>query len=553
MNETGAPRSSDIRFTPETISSLFWLGDQIPGGFFIYRADDSQQIVYVNRATLRIFGCDTQEEFRALTGNTFRGLVHPEDFDAVQSSIDQQIADNANENLDYVEYRILRKDGELRWVDDFGHFAQMPGFGDVYYVFISDITEKKRIKEEQFQAELALRQEKQRNEMISSFLFNLSHDIRTPMNAIIGFSGLASLHRKEPDKLDGYLDKIASSSRQLLSLIDDMLEMNSLESGTITLKSEPADLREQLSMVIDLFRIQMQEKHLSLTEDVDLPDGAVLTDPTCFRRVMGNLLGNAVKFTPPGGAVTVSARRRSASDSGFARYAFTVRDTGVGMTESFMERMFDAFEREESSTKTGDSGTGTGLGLTIVKSLVDKMGGTVSAESRKGAGSAFTVELPLKLADSARQTAPEHREDGAARAVGEHRILIVEDIELNRLLLEDILEEAGFLTESAPDGCDAVEAVKAHPPGYYDLILMDIQMPVMNGYEATRTIRTLERENGDRMPVPILALSANCSQEDIQRSLESGMDKHISKPFDAVALIHTINEFIAHRATLDPQ
>ena len=209
---------------------LFWLGDQIPGGFFIYRADDAQEIVYVNRAVLNIFGCEDEQQFRDLTGYTFRGMVHPDDFDAIQASIDEQIADANNNNLDCVEYRIIRRDGEIRWLDDYGHFAHMPGYGNVYYVFISDVTEK-RIAEMEKQE---LVRQKHLSEVKNAFLFNISHDIRTPMNAIIGFSELARRHINDQELLMQYLDKMAASSRQLLALIDDMLEISRLESGRMT-------------------------------------------------------------------------------------------------------------------------------------------------------------------------------------------------------------------------------------------------------------------------------------------------------------------------------
>ena len=258
---------------------------------------------------------------------------------------------------------------------------------------------------------------------------------------------------------------------------------------------------------------------------------------------MSNLVSNAVKFTPAGGAVPVSARRKQVSESGYARYEFTVSDTGVGMSEEFMRRMYEAFEREESSTKAGT--IGTGLGLSITKSLLNVMGGSIAVKSRKGEGTTFTVDLPLKLADHVSAPAGENTEETNFRAKGEHRILLVEDIEINRMLAETILEEAGFLVESVPDGCDAVEIITNHPQWYYDLVLMDIQMPVMNGYEATRAIRAIGRS--DTNTLPIIALSANARDEDKRMSMESGMNNHIAKPFDVAHLISTVNEHIAAR------
>ncbi|MBR1660188.1 MAG: response regulator, partial [Oscillospiraceae bacterium] len=392
--------------------------------------------------------------------------------------------------------------------------------------------------------EMDLEKEKHANEIKSGFLFNLSHDIRTPMNAIVGFSELAKRHINDPRRLESYLGKVGESSRQLLALIDDLLEMSKIEYGRIEIKAEPCDLREQIGMVLDLLRAQAEEKKLNVREQLELPEGQVLVDTHRFRRVLGNLIGNAVKFTPPGGTVSVSARQKQVSESGYARYEFTVSDTGVGMSEDFMKHMYEAFEREESSTRAGT--IGTGLGLSIAKKLLDIMGDSISVRSRKGAGSTFTVDLPLKLADRAGD-APKAVEAGETdyRARGEHRILLVEDIEINRMLADTIREEAGFLVESVPDGCDAVDAVLRHGLWYYDLVLMDIQMPVMNGYEATRSIRALNRP--DVKSLPIIALSANARDEDKRASMESGMNNHVAKPFDVAHLIATVNEHIAAR------
>ncbi len=523
--------------------TLLWIGDQIPGGFFIYDAGESQEIYYVNRATLRIFGCETGEEFRELTGNTFRGLVYPEDYEEIQSSIEAQIADEANmENIDAVEYRIIRKDGEIRWVDDYGHFAEMPGYGKVYYVFISDITDKKKAQEEAFRAELELEHERKMGEAKSNFLFNLSHDIRTPMNAIVGFSELARQHLGDEACAAEYLDRVKSSSDQMIALIDDMLEMNKLDSGRYELKAAPADLAAEIGRAADLFAVPIAEKRLTLIREIDLPADPVMIDALSFRRILANLIGNAVKFTPEGGTITVKASCLRAAENGFARYAFTVADTGIGMSEDFMNRMYGSFEREASSTKTGVAGTG--LGLTIVRSLVDMMGGTIACESRKGEGTSFTVELPLAPAERKTGTGAERSAEPSRAAAG-GRILLVEDIEINRMLAETILEEAGFLVESVPDGCDAVEAVKNSPEGYFDLVLMDIQMPIMNGYEATRAIRALKR--ADCRTLPIIALSANARPEDRGMSLDAGMNDHIAKPFDVTTLIACVNDRIAAR------
>ena len=533
----------EYALSAEMLPALFVLGDLMPGGLFMYKAEEPLELIYANRATLRIFGCDTLEQFKELTGYTFRGLVHPEDFEAIQNSINSQIEETGadEEKLDFVEYRITRRDGSVRYVTDYGRLAQMPGYGSVYIVFINDDTERRRVREEQKLMELALAHEKQTNEIKSNFLFNMSHDIRTPMNAIIGFSGLAKRHMDDREKLEDYLDKTVASGQQLLRLIDDMLELNELEGGAVALRSEQSDLKEQIELVLDMFRIPAEEKGLRLIEEIELPEDRVLVDQGRLRRVLSNLMSNAVKFTPMGGSVTISARQKSRSDSGYARYVFRIADTGVGIGADCLPRIFDAFEREESSTVSGQCGTG--LGLTIVRTLLNLMGGSVTAESEKGKGSVFTVELPLRLAQQTESESTPTVPQPAEGKGGRPRILVVEDIAFNRELMETVLEEFGFLAESVPDGCDAVEAVRSHEPGYYDLVLMDIQMPVMNGYEATTAIRALPRE--DAAHLPIIALSANSREEDRRRSMDCGMNDHIAKPFDIEYLTETIRRAIA--------
>lgn len=537
---------TDVPFVDQTAEALFWLGDHIPGGFFVYRENESLELIYANKAALRIYGCATIEEFREFTGNSFRGMVHPEDFDKIQESIEDQIADYNNENFDYVTYRIIRKDGEVRWVEDYGHLVNVPVYGDVYYVFITDATERFRAERERLRTELAFAREMHAKEARSTLLFNLSHDIRTPMNAIVGFSELAHRHIGEPELLEDYLDKTVVASRQLLSLIDDMLEMNLLDVGGLELKEERTLMREVLEHAVDLVRVEAQEKGLTLQENYDLDDCEVLTDQVSLCRVVCNIAGNAVKFTPAGGTVSISARQEPDTEDGKVPFVITIADTGIGMSPEFMEQMYEPFSREGSATET--RATGTGLGLSIVKSLLILMDGSIEAQSVKGEGTTFTVRLTLPLA-SAHEAAVADVSGTDADLTFSHqpRILVVEDVELNRMLIETVLEDEGFAVDSAADGYEAVQKVKRHPVWYYDLILMDIQMPVMNGYEASRAIRALPRE--DALHLPIIALSANSRDEDVRMSMESGMDFHAPKPFDADNLIDTIKAHVTrHRA-----
>ena len=457
----------------------------------------------------------------------------------------------AREDSFSVSYRCHTPDGGVAYVSMSVKRTKGDGRSERVVMAFRDVTEDtlafQRELAEKMKTELDLERERHANEIKSQFLFNISHDIRTPMNAIMGFTGLARRHAAEPERLKECLDRVEESGNQLLELIDDLLDMSKLEYGRIEIKAAPCRLREQIDMVLDLFRAQAEEKQLILKEDIELPDKDVLVDANRFRRVLSNLVSNAVKFTPTNGAVTVAARQKQISQSGYARYEFTVSDTGVGMSPEFMRHMYEAFERESSSTRAGT--TGTGLGLSIVRSLLNIMGGSVSVDSRKNQGTVFTVNLPLKYADHVAEGASKTDDSADYRARGEHRVLLVEDIEINRMLAETILEEAGFLVDSVPDGCDAVDAIQNTPMWYYDLVLMDIQMPVMNGYEATRAIRAIKRE--DIRSLPIIALSANARDEDKRISMESGMNNHVAKPFDVAQLISTINEHIESRHLTD--
>ena len=535
------------KYLYEVLPMLKWVAEQVPGGFFVYSAKEPFDIFYVNSAVLDIYGCENLDEFKELTDYTFRGMVYPDDFDAIQKSIEEQIADPDNDRLDHVEYRITRKDGEIRWIDDYGHFATFPEHGDAFYVFISDITERRQIQEEKLRMEMELERERQANEVKAAFLFNISHDILTPLNSIRGFTELARRHINEPELLKTYLEKVDESSMQMLTLVNDLLDMSKITYGKTKLRSEICDLEEQVLAVVHAFTNRAEAKNISLESVVNLPREMVYTDDVNFRKILSTLLDNAIKFTPEGGHVKLTAKKKKVSEAGYLRCEFVISDDGVGMTPEFMRRMYETFEREETSTKTGH--ISAGLGLAITKKLLDAMGGSIEAVSEKGKGTTFTVGLPFKIyreENDSKNDAPV--ENISVDSNGSHRILLVDDIELNRMLAETILEESGFSVETVANGVEAVEVFTKHPPGYYDLVLMDIQMPIMNGYEATRAIRACDRP--DAKVLPIIALSANSRDEDKRMSMESGMNYHIAKPFDVVQLIAAVNKYIAARKDL---
>ena len=796
----------------------------IPGGFFIYRAGGDEELLYANDAMLRLFACDTMEEFRTHTGNSFRGIVHPDDLERVESYIVKQVTDDLHA-LDYVEYRIIRKDGQICWVEDFGHLVHDDREGDIFYVFVSDITERIRklsrersihqemiaeassrekqhmemiqalskdyanvywvnltrdtvrafrmsdvitknygnrfqegsysdlirfyvessvyepdkkmlldyalpehlmeaLREESTAAvnyrilrdgevqycrmnvsrlegvgedmeiaigfsnvdrevrremeqrkllEYALAQAQHANSAKTTFLSNMSHDIRTPMNAIMGFSTIAASHIDNKERVKDCLEKIMSSSAHLLSLINDILDMSRIESGKVQIQEKECNLSELLHTLVNIIQPQAKAKQLDFSVDTfAVTNEDIYADPLKLNQVLINILGNAVKFTPVGGTVSFLIRQKPCAATGYGTYEFTVKDTGIGMSSEFVEHIFEPFERENSALKSGIEGTG--LGMAITKNLVDIMGGTIHVTSEKGKGTEFVILLDMKLQEtgdtppsvaeleglralvvdddfdtcdsvtnmlgqigmrsewttSAREAVlrarkaydeddtfqsyildlniPEHSGMEIARklrkTIGDDipiiiltaydwadveseaqevgvtafcskplfmsdlknvllkahrlteerteerdytdqdfsgkRVLLVEDNELNREIATEILQEAGFTVEVAVDGSDAVHMVEKSEEYYYDIILTDIQMPVMDGYEEVIAIRGLKRK--DVAAMPIIAMTANAFEEDKALALKCGMNGHIAKPLDMNTVFRILYE-----------
>lgn len=686
--------------------------DIMPGGFFIYRADEDESLIYANDAMLRIFQCDTMQEFREMTGNSFRGIVHPDDLEAVEESIREQIA-HSQYDLDYVEYRIIRKDGRIRWLDDYGHFVHSESVGDVFYVFVGDATEKKERqiekietwfseklkKEQELQAQLDkydkemkvihqehlirlemieglsvdyesifyvdldkdrikayrvserfrkqfsehyavrkftgfdadyiaewvypedrvllekisdpayIRRELERSpgrdfhlnyrvyenhdikyiqlrvvnvgneehisqlvfgyrnvdeEMINEmqqrkllkvaldeanlannaknlFLANMSHDIRTPMNAIVGFTDLIKKHIQDREKVSNYLDMISASSEQLLQLLNDVLEIARLESGAANRNEEACSLIDIVHQVQMDILPKAAAKNITLSLDIsNLKHDNVRADKAKLGQILTYLTDNAVKYTEEGGRVTIVAiekDQRGAQDD-LVTYQFAIEDNGIGISEEFLANLFEPFEREKNTTISGIYGTG--LGLPITKKLVDIIGGTIEVFSTAGEGSRFIVTLPLRIQLTSGPSLEEETEITSFATA--KRILVVDDNEINLEIEYEVLKDAGFLVDTAEDGSIAVEKIKQSKPGDYDLILMDIQMPIMDGYRATRAIR--EMKNPALAGIPIIAVSANAFEEDKRMAMESGMNAHLAKPLDTPRLYKLIRKFL---------
>ena len=407
------------------------------------------------------------------------------------------------------------------------------------YIHYTDLLMRERNQHLQLEKELADRQ----NEAKSVFLSNMSHDIRTPMNAIIGYTNLAKSHDLSNEEIMEYLDKIESSSQHLLALINDVLEMSRIESGKMEREAVDVDLKKVMDEMRNMFATQMEGKRIDYSvECVALRNRVVLCDKNRLNRVLLNLISNAYKFTPEEGQISVILEQKDGSDDGFGAYELHVKDNGIGMTAEFAEKVFEAFEREKTSTVSGIQGTG--LGMAITKNIVDLMGGEISVNTAPGEGTEFVISITWPIGDESDISDDTESEDHTPElsSLDNLRVLLVEDMDINREIAVFILEDNGFEVETAVNGEEAVSMVQASEPGYYGVVLMDIQMPVMDGYEATRSIRGFEDEK--LANIPIIAMTANAFSEDVQKAHDAGMNAHIAKPIDVDVMLKTMSDVL---------
>ena len=381
------------------------------------------------------------------------------------------------------------------------------------------------------------------NKAKSLFLSSMSHDIRTPMNGIIGMTQIALQHLDDTARVEDCLRKIDESSKHLLELINEVLDMSKIESGNTNLHSEPTYLHEMAQMAADLCATQIDKKHHTFTLDLSgLTGDYVLADPVRLRQIFVNLLSNAIKYTPQGGKILFQAQTLPMEQQEEGCYRFVVQDNGIGMSEDFLKQLFEPFAREDNSMTNVEQGTG--LGLSITQSIIAMMGGTIETDSKQGKGTRFTVTLRFKrLKEEGNRAANESEAETEMQTSFEgFRVLLAEDNELNREIACELLSGIGLEIDVAVNGQEAFQKVKEKSEQYYDLIFMDIQMPIMNGYEATKAIRSLDSEYAKK--VPIIAMTANVFQDDIMKAIESGMNEHVTKPIDMKIVCRVLQNWL---------
>lgn len=469
--------------------------------------------------------------------------VHPSDRNILLKATDAAyIRRKLSKNKTFhTNYRIIQNGKEeylqLRVVNigNDNHVSQIVmGYRSVDDEIKYELEQKKMLKD-------ALEQAKSSNIAKNTFLSNMSHDIRTPMNAIVGFAALAKKHIDEKGKVQEYLNMIETSSDQLLRLINDVLEISSIEADRIQIEESECSLLDIIQEIQSAIMPRVSAKNIDLSLNISgLKHYIVFSDRQKLFQILLRLTRNAVKYTEFKGQVSITVKETESTDREYASYQFIVQDNGIGISESFIQHIFEPFERQQNTTLSGIYGTG--LGLTITKNIVDMMGGTIEVVSASGQGSTFTISLSLRIQN--RQFQPFSPKNQKQKPASEHRrILLVEDNEINLEIEVELLQDAGFLVETATDGSIAIEKITHSEPGYYNLVLMDIQMPVMDGYHATSAIRRLE--NPLLANIPIVALSANTLDEDRRKAMECGMNAHLPKPVNMPQLMELVEKILA--------
>ena len=445
-----------------------------------------------------------------------------------------------NDNECIIEYDVIINGGRRRYQGKFTLSLQDPE-GAKIYVGVRDIT---LIEEErtEYNRKLmsALAQAEEANKGKSYFLFNMSHDIRTPLNAIIGYSELAKNHLDEKEVLDDYIYKIQTCGRQLLGLIGDVLDMAKIESGNLEISEKPCLCQDLMSDIMISVNESAKKKGLEFEASGNACHSTILCDKVKVQKILLNILSNAVKYTPQGGKISLSVQEKIREDEGLSDFTFVVKDNGIGISKEFLPYIFNSFSRERNATISGVSGTG--LGMTITKRLVDAMGGKIEVESQQNMGTTVTVSITFSRLVGLEEKREEIIPDAFLKDI---RVLLVEDNEINGEIASEMLRELKVNVDLVTNGKECIDALLEKDAGYYDLVLMDIQMPVMDGYEATRIIRRFSDK--DKRLIPVIAMTANAFEEDKQKAFQSGMNGHLAKPVEMRHLIQALKSAIGKK------
>ena len=445
-----------------------------------------------------------------------------------------------NDNEFIIEYDVIVNGGRRRYQGKFTLSLQDPE-GAKIYVGVRDIT---LIEEErtEYNRKLmsALAQAEEANKGKSYFLFNMSHDIRTPLNAIIGYSELAKNHLDEKEVLDDYIYKIQTCGRQLLGLIGDVLDMAKIESGNLEISEKPCLCQDLMSDIMISVNESAKKKGLEFEASGNACHSTILCDKVKVQKILLNILSNAVKYTPQGGKISLSVQEKIREDEGLSDFTFVVKDNGIGISKEFLPYIFNSFSRERNATISGVSGTG--LGMTITKRLVDAMGGKIEVESQQNMGTTVTVSITFSRLVGLEEKQEEIIPDAFLKGI---RVLLVEDNEINGEIASEMLRELKVNVDLVTNGKECIDALLEKDAGYYDLVLMDIQMPVMDGYEATRIIRRFSDK--DKRLIPVIAMTANAFEEDKQKAFQSGMNGHLAKPVEMRHLIQALKSAIGKK------
>ena len=498
---------------------------------FLMIDTETRKVEYVSPNVQRILGLSPE----AVQEDLY--VLYPAGDDSGASRLENLMQMEQGVQQEWEREFVNQETGEPRYIHVTGFINDVQGARKC----IVDLSDRTGEHQTTLAVEAALEVAEKASKAKTDFLSNMSHDIRTPMNAIIGITTLMKNELHQPEKLAEHLGKLETSGRLLLGIINDILDMSRIESGKTTLNIEKTNLPQQVSQLDSIIRQQASQRRQTFTVENHVQHENVLADPNRLNQVLMNILSTAVKYTPQGGHIRLDVEELTHTEH-YAKYRFVVQDDGIGMSEAYQKTLFEPFTREEKSGTNRVQGTG--LGMAITKSIVDLMGGTIHVESAPGKGSRFEVVLELPIdaeADKVQTASALPEEDEAVSPLSGMSFLCAEDNAINAEILEMLLETKGASCTICSNGQEIVDAFASVKPGEYDMILMDVQMPVMDGLEATRRIRNGENPLG--RTIPILAMTANAFLEDMQKSKEAGMDEHLSKPVDIAALEQTVKRF----------